>query len=83
MRALLIATGAMLVLAACTERPQTQPAAKQGTRNAPSSQAWTGTTGEFKTGQWTPGDQASWERQMRARSQGQNEYVRIQGRTGS
>lgn len=78
-----MATGAVLVMAACTERPQVQPAAKQGARSAPTSQAWTGTTGEFKTGQWTPGDQASWERQMRARSQSQNEYVRIQGSSGS
>jgi len=82
-RALLIATGAMVVLAACTERPQMQPAAKQGARNAPTSQAWTGTTGNFKSGQWTPGDQASWERQMRVRIEGQNEYVRIQGRSGN
>ena len=82
MRALLIAAGVALALVACTERPQMQPAAKQGARNAPTSQAWTGTTGEFKTGQWTPGDQASWERQMRVRSQGQNEYVRIQGGSG-
>ena len=83
MRALLIVAGAALLLAACGERPQVQPAAKQGARNAPTSQAWTGTTGEFKTGQWTPGDQASWERQMRVRSEGQNEYVRIQGRSGN
>jgi hypothetical protein len=72
---------AVFVLAACGERPQIQPAAKEeGSRNrAPTSQAWTGTTGEFKTGEWTPGDRASWERQMRVRAQAQNEHVRISG----
>jgi hypothetical protein len=26
---------------------------------------------------WTPGDEASWQNQIRARTEGQNEYVRV------
>jgi hypothetical protein len=31
------------------------------------------------TSQWTKGDKGSWEKALRARAQGQNEYVRIGG----
>jgi hypothetical protein len=80
-RVALVAATLVALLAACGEQPQIQPAAKDSvTRNSrPGSQAWNGTTGEFKTGEWTPGDRVSWERQMRVRAQAQNEHVRISG----
>lgn len=60
-----------ILLAACSEKPQTA-----GTRKA-DGQAWAGAPGDpYVASGWKPGDQASWEEQMRKRAQGQNEYSR-------
>jgi len=58
-------------LAACTEKPQTLGARKSD------SLASAGTGSAYVAPGWKPGDQASWDEQMRTRAQqGQNEYSR-------
>ncbi len=61
---------ALLMLAACAEKPQTG-----GTRKADVA-SYKGADNGFGAGGWKAGDQASWEQQMKNRSQGQNEYTR-------
>ena len=71
-----------LLLPACKEHSQAEPAAMKKA----DAKAYTGATGEPKvytaTG-WTAGDDASWQNQIRGRTQGQNEYVRISATHGS
>ena len=63
----------LLALAACGERPQTlesgarKPDQKVAQQPADKSEVAPG---------WTDGDKASWEQQIRNRSQAQNEYAR-------
>jgi hypothetical protein len=57
----------VLALAAC-ERAQTPNARK------PDSEPWVSTATPFTAPGWKPGDQASWESQMRNRAAKQNEY---------
>jgi hypothetical protein len=59
-----------LGLAACGETAQT---ASKRKADVP---AYTGTGGYNTAAGWKPGDAASWEAQLRTRSQGQNEYTR-------
>jgi ABC-type glycerol-3-phosphate transport system substrate-binding protein len=63
--------GSSLLLAACTEKPQTAGGKKSDAK------AYAG-TGEaaFTAPGWKVGDQASWEQQIKARNQAQNEYAR-------
>jgi hypothetical protein len=65
-----MATVACLGLAACTERQQTASAHKSD------GQAFQGPASAFTAPGWKPGDETSWDTQLRARSQGQNEYSR-------
>ncbi|MGM9489933.1 hypothetical protein [Ideonella sp. YS5] len=71
-----------LLLPACKEHSQAEPAAMKKA----DAKAYTGAAGEPKvytaTG-WTAGDDASWQNQIRGRTQGQNEYVRISATHGS
>lgn len=68
MFAVLLAAG----LTACGERPQELTASKQD------SAAHTGTGKPYVQPDWKPGDRASWESQLKARSQyGQNDYTRM------
>ena len=71
-RALSIAlAGAMcLGFAACGEKPQTASGRKSDAK------ASDGPAGAYTASGWKPGDAASWEQQLRARSQNQNEYLR-------
>ena len=63
-------TGAML-LAACGEKPQVAATKKADDR------PWEGAVGGQVVTGWKVGDQASWEEQLKMRSQrGQNEYTR-------
>ncbi|MCM5679495.1 hypothetical protein M8A51_08120 [Schlegelella sp. S2-27] len=64
---------AALALSGCTERPQTADAA----RKQADTPAWQGTDNPYVTGGWQRGDEKSWEQQIRARTQGQNEYARV------
>ena len=76
MKTLMVCAGLALAagLAACTEKPQTLTTRKADT---PASQ---GTGSAYVAPGWKPGDQASWDEQMRTRTQnGQNEYPRTAG----
>jgi hypothetical protein len=65
----------MLALAGCTEKPQ--EGAKAAKRA--DAQAWQGGGDPaFMAGDWRSGDRSAWERQLKARNQNQNEYVRTQ-----
>jgi len=59
-----------LALAACSEKPQQFG----GNDRSP---AWDGTKDGFSVSGWTAGDRASWQAQMNARAQNQNEFRRI------
>ncbi|KQW54307.1 hypothetical protein [Variovorax sp. Root411] len=71
-----LASGAML-LAACTEKPQTNA---EGVKH--DAVPWSGTGTQDNTGTaftapgWKVGDKAAWEQQIKVRSNGQNEYTR-------
>lgn len=73
MRFLLILIAA-LSLIACTERDQSITGSTVKSDGKP----WQGAKDNFVAGGWTPGDRTSWEKQIRTRTQNQNEYVRIQ-----
>jgi hypothetical protein len=67
-----IAMAMMAVAAAgCGEKAQTASASKKV--DAP---AWEGAQGGNVAEGWKPGDKDSWEAQIRARAQNQNEYTR-------
>ena len=69
--ALLIAAAA--ALAACGEKPQTLTHAKQDALASSGTGAAT-----FTAPGWKAGDKASWESQLRARTQaGQNDYTKV------
>lgn len=65
---ILLSVGAVLVLAACGDKPQELRKAD--------SKAWDAAQNPYVDPDWKAGDQASWEEQMRKRAQGQNEYSR-------
>ena len=60
----------VLGLAACGEKPQ------QASQKRSDTSAWQGGDAAFTAGNWKQGDRASWEEQMKARNQNQNEYTR-------
>jgi hypothetical protein len=60
-----------VVLAACGEKAQVAQTRKSD------AQPWEGSSSPaFTVPGWKVGDQKSWEEEMRARTQGQNEYAR-------
>ena len=69
MKRAIILVGAALVLAACTEKPQTVGRKADG-------KAWEISEKGYLAPGWQGGDATAWNNQMRARSQGQNEYSR-------
>jgi hypothetical protein len=72
MRRILWIAGAVLALAACTEKPQELGAVKQ---DAP---AYQGTGMAYAVSGWKQGDKGSWESQLKARTQmGQNDYNKV------
>ncbi|MBL8351420.1 MAG: hypothetical protein JNL87_14055 [Burkholderiaceae bacterium] len=68
------ALAAALLLSACAEKAQTA-----GTKKS-DSPPWQGAQGGDVAAGWKPGDKASWEEQLKTRSQGQNEYSRAPAR---
>ena len=73
----LAGTAALLALAACTEKPQTP--ANDGRNSGVDAKAWSQSDAAkptFIAPDWTPGDQASWDKQIQQRTQTQNEYKR-------
>ena len=63
---------AITLLSACAEKVQTIDSGRQA-----DAHAFEGAAPAFTAGGWKSGDAASWERQMKNRAQGQNEYSRI------
>ena len=59
-----------LLMSACAEKAQTAATKKFDTK------PWEGAQPAFTAAGWKAGDQASWEEQLKTRSQGQNEYSR-------
>lgn len=59
-------------LAGCAEKPQTASNPVKRGDHKP----WDGAEAAYTAPGWTPGDRDSWEQQMRARNQQQNEYAR-------
>jgi hypothetical protein len=71
MKNTLLIVSAVMMLAACGEKPQTAGGARQDA--AP----YTGTGKSFAVQAWKQGDKASWESHLKARGQNtQNEYSR-------
>jgi predicted small secreted protein len=62
----------VVLLAACSERNQ---ALGEG-RDHGDAVPWDGSKHGYMASGWTPGDQASWQKQIKARNQAQNEYNR-------
>jgi len=62
----------VFALAACGEKPQTLDADAKKV----DAKAWEQSNSPFVAGGWKSGDKASWDEQLRARAQSQNEYVR-------
>ena len=73
MMRVLIAVAAVLALIGCGEKPQAmKDNAKQDTA------AFQGTGMPFTSPGWKVGDKASWESQLKTRTQnGQNEYTKV------
>lgn len=70
----LVACAVLLALFdACSQKPQTL------TQTGPpqAQEPWTGAKPAFIAKGWTPGDKASWQREIDRRAQDQNEYVRM------
>jgi hypothetical protein len=63
----------LAALAACTEQPQTI-----GSNSKADAQAFQGTGMPFAAPGWKQGDKASWEQQLKVRTQmGQNDYNKV------
>ena len=75
--ALLAAASVLILLGACTEKPQTNA---QGVKH--DAAPWSGTGSAANTGTtftaagFKPGEKAAWEAQLKTRALGQNEYNR-------
>jgi hypothetical protein len=66
-----VVAGAM-ALSACTEKPQTlSSGVKQD------AAAFQGTGLPYAVPGWKQGDKASWEQQLKTRTQGQNDYAKV------
>jgi len=69
----LIAAVALLGLAACTE-----PSQERQQSSSISKPLYEGTGSNFTAKGWTQGDKASWQRELKTRTQrGQNEYTKV------
>lgn len=69
----LILAAAVAALAGCGEQPQTLQS-----NSRPDTEAFQGTGMPFVVPGWKQGDKASWEQQLKTRTQqGQNDYARV------
>jgi uncharacterized lipoprotein YajG len=69
----LLAAAALAGLAACGEKPQILDASSK----QPDGEMWGTNQSRHMAAGWNPGDEASWDAQIRSRNQVQNEYVRM------
>ena len=60
----------LLMLGACAEKSQLAATKKSD------GKPWEGAQNAYVVQGWKPGDAVSWEQQLKARSQNQNEYSR-------
>ena len=71
MRRLLIVLALAMTVVACSEKPQA------ATQRKADGHAFEGTgSADYTAAGWKPGDATSWDLQLKARSQNQNEYSR-------
>jgi hypothetical protein len=70
-------------LSACGEKPQVAGSPAQdgvaGNTVQTDSKPWSGEPLPFQAGNFSRGDEASWDKALARRAQGQNEYIRIGG----
>jgi hypothetical protein len=70
--ALLMAAGALALVAGCAEREQTASGVKTDTAS------FQGTNRPYVAPGWKPGDRATWEQHLKVRTvQGQNDYAKV------
>jgi len=62
-----------LSLGACSEKVQ-----NLGARKNVDQPLYAGAKNGYVVKNWTPGDKTSWEAQLKARNQNQNEYSRVE-----
>jgi hypothetical protein len=66
----------IFTLSACGEREQVAES-KRGYQGKRDTQPWENDPLAYGSGKWSKGDRTSWETQLKARQQGQNEAKRI------
>jgi uncharacterized protein YceK len=71
---LLLISASLIALAGCGEFDQSTAASNSYPNDTP---PWQGAKNSYMEPNWTAGDKASWENQLRTRSQAQNEYVKV------
>ena len=72
MKHLLVISGALIMLVACGEKPQTLGIPKSD------SPPYAGTGSAFVAAGWKAGDKTAWEQHLKARQQnGQNDYSKV------
>ena len=64
-------------LAGCAERSQVVVYKQGQYQGKPDQQPWSNDPPAWGHAKWTKGDAASWEQEVKTRTQGQNDYVRI------
>jgi hypothetical protein len=70
----LVIAASLAVMAGCGEFDQSTAESRNYPNDTP---PWQGTKNPYAEKGWTAGDKASWESQLRTRSQAQNEYVKV------
>ncbi len=76
MRKILFFACMVFALSACGEREQVAES-KRGYQGKRDTQPWENDPLAYGSGKWSKGDRTSWETQLKARQQGQNEDKRI------
>ena len=66
---LLVTVGLLMLLGACTEKPQTMARKADG-------KPWENSDSSYLAKGYKPGDAAAWDNQIKQRNQSQNEYSR-------
>ncbi len=72
----LLVLAALTALAACGDKPQTLGGEAQKKSDTKASDG--SSRAVFVAPGWKQGDAGSWEQQLKARNQNQNEYTRVQ-----
>ena len=70
----LLISASLALLAGCSEFDQSTDASRSYPGDTP---PWQGTKNPYVEQGWTAGDKTSWEKQLRTRSQAQDEYVKV------